>query len=79
VNGLTETQTPKIYNEPMNKINQKHTHWAYWVSGTLLSLATIGAAPLDIQQYGAMGIVTLLFYWGTLSAERGQILASSHA
>jgi hypothetical protein len=57
----------------------KHTHWAYWASGTLLSIATIGAAPLDIHQYGAMGIVTLLFYWGTLAAERGQILAGRKA
>lgn len=59
----------------MKQIFEKQTHWAYWASGTLLSVATL-AAPMDVPQYGAMGIVTLLFCWGTLSAERAGIPAT---
>jgi hypothetical protein len=64
----------------MIKLQQiKQTHWAYWASGTLLSLATLGAAPLDLPQYGALGIVTLLFSFGTLFNEREQMRPTSNA
>ena len=59
----------------MKKFFQPQTHWAYWASGALLSLGTIGACSMDVHQYGAMGIVTLLFCWGTLSSEQAEIRA----
>ena len=55
----------------MTKLKEsKQTHWAFWASGTLLSLATLGLVSMDVTQYGAFGVVTLLFVWGTLEAER---------
>lgn len=58
-----------------NFFQSNQTHWAYWASGTLLSLGTIGACSLETHQYGAMGIVTLLFCWGTIWSERSEIRA----
>ena len=57
----------------------KQTHWAYWASGALLSLASLGATPMYIPQYGAMGIVSLLFIWGNVSNEREQIRATPNS
>ncbi|MCA9780221.1 MAG: hypothetical protein KC800_26025 [Candidatus Eremiobacteraeota bacterium] len=59
----------------MKKFFQPQTHWAYWASGALLSLGTIGACNMDVPQCGAMGIVTLLFCWGALSSEQAEIRA----
>lgn len=47
-----------------------NTHYSYWVSGTLLSLASIAVGNYEVEQYAAMGIVTLLFFWGAVVAER---------
>ena len=59
------------------QVRSKQTHWGYWAGGTLFSLATIGAAPMDLTECSAMGVVTLLFFWGTLAAERMSLLWAS--
>ena len=52
--------------------DSRQTHWAYWASGTLLSLSTIGIAPLSVEHSAALGAVVFLFLLGTVEAERAQ-------
>ena len=52
--------------------DSKPTHWAYWASGVLLSLSTIGIAPLSVEHSAALGAVVLLFLLGTVEAERAE-------
>ena len=52
------------------EFKQAQAHWLFWVSGTLLSLATTFVAHLDINQYEAVAVVTILFALGALQAAK---------
>lgn len=45
------------------------TDWRLWGSGVLVSVLACFTCPVGDIEYGLLGSLTLLFYWGLLRSE----------